>query len=184
MERRLNDPKKRSTDHSSINKKGRVVTCRVQSAQASRNTAVKKSARKRKKSNRLEELAKKLNIPRSTIYLYAQNQKIPCVRIGNRYVLPDDIEERIKSIAYENWTPQNDKLQRPRKKEGDSPASAARRRGIGQVWLSPRQFARRFGVGTSAVYGAVERGEVPAFRIGRHIRIPPDSVEAILHLND
>lgn len=58
--------------------------------------------------------------------------------------------------------------------------TAGRRRRTGNVWLSPRQFAHRFGVGTSAVYGAVERGEVPAIRVGRHIRIPPDSVENLL----
>jgi excisionase family DNA binding protein len=63
---------------------------------------------------------------------------------------------------------------------GLSPTAAAQRRRTSYVWLSPRQFARRFGVGMSAVYGAVERGEVPAIRVGRHIRIPPDSVVSIL----
>jgi excisionase family DNA binding protein len=42
----------------------------------------------------------------------------------------------------------------------------------GDAWLSPRQVAQRFGVGTSAIYGAVKRGELPAIRLGRHIRIP------------
>jgi excisionase family DNA binding protein len=63
---------------------------------------------------------------------------------------------------------------------GSSPTIVVKRRRTGNAWLSPRQFARRFGVGTSAVYGAVERAEVPAIRVGRHIRIPPDAVERIL----
>ena len=63
---------------------------------------------------------------------------------------------------------------------GSPPTAAAKRRRTGSVWLSPRQFARQFGVGISAVYGAVERGEVPAIRLGRHIRIPPDTVEKLL----
>jgi excisionase family DNA binding protein len=63
---------------------------------------------------------------------------------------------------------------------GASPTAAVKRRRTRKVWLSPRQLARQFGAGTSAVYGAVERGEVPAIRVGRHIRIPPDSIEVIL----
>jgi len=63
---------------------------------------------------------------------------------------------------------------------GGSSPTAAKRRRTSNVWLAPRQFAHRFGVGTSAVYGAIERGEVPAIRVGRHIRIPPGSVEDIL----
>jgi excisionase family DNA binding protein len=54
--------------------------------------------------------------------------------------------------------------------DGSSPAAAKRRR-TDNAWLSPRQVARRFGVGTSAIYGAVKRGELPAIRLGRHIRI-------------
>jgi excisionase family DNA binding protein len=63
---------------------------------------------------------------------------------------------------------------------GASPTPVVKRRRTRNVWLSPRQFAREFGVGTSAVYGAVERGEVPAIRVGRHIRIPLDSIERII----
>ena len=65
---------------------------------------------------------------------------------------------------------------------GSSPTANPKRRRTSNVWLSPRQFAQQFGVGTSAVYGAVERGEVPAIRVGRHIRIPPDTVETILRV--
>ena len=175
--------------------------------------------------NLLDELAKTLNIPRSTIYHYAKERRIPCGKIGNRYVIPDDIEERLKALAYENWRPLDEKLrytgnvntssivaQSVRSKDalkGDecagevhriwkpvqsvSEAAAAmfgrgsasstvaiERRRTKNVWLSPRQFAQRFCVGTSAVYGAVERGELPAVRLGRHIRIPPDAVERLL----
>jgi excisionase family DNA binding protein len=164
---------------------------------ATRNAAVKKSARnKNKRRSPLDKLAKMLNIPRSTIYLYAQQLKLPCIRFGNRYVLPDDMEERLTSLAWENWRPPNEKLHRgDAKTESSTPGgqntrswhtsatgttAVAKRRRTGGVWLSPRQFAYRFGVGAGAVYGAVARGEVPSIRVGRHIRIPPDSIEVIL----
>src|SRR5947209_4269228 len=61
-----------------------------------------------------------------------------------------------------------------------SPTTAVKRRRTRNVWLSPREFARQFGVGVSAVYGAVERGELPAVRMGRHIRFPPESIERVI----
>jgi len=121
MARQPNGPKKTPTDDSRSGSEGRIVTRRVETTQAARNASGKKSARnKKKRRNRLEELAEKLNLSRSTIYLYARQRKIPCVRIGNRYVLPDDVEERIKSLAYENWPPPDEKLQRRGKKGSDS----------------------------------------------------------------
>jgi excisionase family DNA binding protein len=101
--------------------KGRNLTRRAETPQATRNGPGKKSTRnKKKRRNPLEELAEKLNLSRSTIYLYARQRKIPCVRIGHRFVLPDDVEERIKALAYENWPPPDEKLQRRRKKKSDS----------------------------------------------------------------
>jgi len=108
------------TDDAPGGKKRRNVKRRAETAQVSRNAAGKKSANKKKRRNSLEELAEKLNLSRSTIYLYARQRKIPCVRIGHRYVLPDDVEQRIKSLAYENWPPPDEKLQQQRKKESDS----------------------------------------------------------------
>ena len=101
--------------------KGRNVTRRGKTTQATRNTPGKKSARnKKKRRNPLEELAEKLHFARSTIYQYAKDGLIPCVKIGHRYVLPDDVEQRIKALAWENWVPPDEKLQRRRKKELNS----------------------------------------------------------------
>jgi excisionase family DNA binding protein len=149
--------------------KGRNVTRRAGTGPA-RCFSGKKTARKKKKRpTGLEELAKKLNIPRSTMYQYAKQGKIPRIKIGRRYGLPTDVEERFRSSAYEKWAARTGNCN-----------GYPQRGPMEGVWLSPRQFARQFGVGTSAVYGAIERGELPAIRLGRHIRIPPDAVEVIL----
>jgi len=190
--RRANGPRKMPTDGSPSGTEGRLLTRRAETALAASRAPGKKSARnKKKRQNRIEELAKILNIPRSSMYSYASQGLIPVGWTGTRYLIPDDVEERLRWLAYENWRPLYGKPQRQREKESDccrtavlgagssSPTTPNRRR-TGSVWLSPRQFARRFGVGTSAAYGAVERREVPAIRIGRHIRIPPDAVETIL----
>lgn len=251
MASRPNGAKKMPTDDSPGNTEGPIIARRTETTCTTRSDAEKKVARNRKKRRSpLEELAKKLGLPRSTIYLCAQQRKIPCVRFGRRWVLPDGVEQRIEALAYENWSPPDEKPERHRKKEsecenasvmlrtarngdewaaevhrlsaagrsvseiakelrlsvrvvarvrrnqlpakslraavygatGASSTTAAKRRRTGNVWLSPRQFARRFGVGTSAVYGAVERGEVPAIRLGRHIHIPPDAVDRLLYL--
>jgi excisionase family DNA binding protein len=106
---------------SSSGSEDQSITGHQETTKTTRNVARGKSAwNKKKRRNPLEELAEKLNLSRSTIYLYAQQRKIPCVRIGHRYVLPDDVEERIKSLAYENWPPPDEKLQRRRKKASDS----------------------------------------------------------------
>jgi excisionase family DNA binding protein len=180
MARRPNGPKKMPTDDSPSGTEGQTAARRAKTTQAARNAARQKAARNKQKSrNRLEELAETLNISRSTIYQLAKQGKIPCGKLGGRYAVPDDAEDRIKSLAYENWHGRARSIAPPQL-EASFPTSAAKRCRSANVWLSPRQFAKRFGVGTSAVYGAVERGEAPAIRPGRHIRFPPDTVESIL----
>jgi len=188
---RPNDLQKMPIDYSIRFFYGLIVRVRAQTTLAASRAPGKKSApNKKKRRNRIEELAKILNISRSSMYSYAKQGLIPCGWAGNRYLIPDDVEERLRSLAYENWRSRYEKRQRQHEEgsgraavlgAGSSSPTTANRRRTGSVWLSPRQFARRFGVGTSAVYGAVDRGEVPAIRIGRHIRIPPDAVETILH---
>jgi excisionase family DNA binding protein len=179
MAREPNGPKTMPTDDGPGSTEVQIATPQAEITQPTRNVAGKKKSQndRQKRRNPLDKLRKTLNIPRSSIYLYARQGKIPwCVPIGRRYGLPDDIEQRLKSLAYQNWR------LRPAVPVagGASPAAAAKRRGAGKVWLSPRQIARRFRVGTSAVYGAVKRGEMPAISIGRHIRVPPDWVEDLL----
>jgi excisionase family DNA binding protein len=65
----------------------------------------------------LELLGKSLGIRRSTIYQYAKEGKIPCVKIGNRWVVPEDAEQRIKELAYRNWPPEPE-AKPPRRKRG------------------------------------------------------------------
>jgi excisionase family DNA binding protein len=197
MARRQNALKNVSIDDSPSGAGGRMVAQRAQIIRVARNGAGNGSApSKKKKPNRVEKLAITLSIPRSSIYSYLPEGWIPCAPMGNRWLIPNDAEERLRVRAYENWrAPNKDRQQR--RKEGcdsdDGPVKirrswrssgvgtgGAKRRRTANAWLSPRQFARRFGVGTDAVYGAVERGEVPAIRLGRHIRIPPDTVEMIL----
>lgn len=120
MARRPNGPKKMPTDDGPGGTEGQIITQRVETTQTHRNTMAKKSVHNmKKKCNPLENLAKKLNLSRSTIYLYARQRKIPCVQIGRRYILPHDVEQRIMSLAYENWPPPKEKLQRQRKKGAD-----------------------------------------------------------------
>ena len=164
--------------------------------QAARNVAENRSpTSEKKRCNRIGQLSQILNIPRSSLYAYLPEGWIPCGWISNRWILPDDVEDRLRARAYENWRPPDKKRQRrckgrdsesgsvksPRWPASDVGAGAvAKPPRTGSVWLSPRQCARQFGIGTSAVYAAVGRGEVPAIRIGRHIRIPPETVEVLL----
>jgi excisionase family DNA binding protein len=181
----------------------------AQSGEITQSDKKKLSSQKERKLSRIELLAKRLNIPRSTIYELAKQGKIPCGRIGKRYLIPEDAEQRVFEWAYRNWRPPPE-AKPPRRKEGQPddqtasettivpseartrtptmivrdnspPITAAKPRRTGNAWLSPRQVAKWFGVGTSAVYGAVARGEVPAVRLGRHIRIPHDVVDKLLH---
>jgi excisionase family DNA binding protein len=100
---------------------GRSITGREKTTKATRNAAVEKSVRnKKKRRNPVEELAEKLGFARSTTYDYLDKGMIPGVRIGHRWVLPDDVEQRIKALAYKDWPPPDEKLQRRRKKTSDS----------------------------------------------------------------
>jgi excisionase family DNA binding protein len=65
----------------------------------------KLSPQKKRKLSAIERLGERLNLPRSTIYEYARQGKIPCVKIGGRYVIPPDAEQRILELAYRNWPP-------------------------------------------------------------------------------
>jgi excisionase family DNA binding protein len=98
-----------------------IVVQKAKNGQPTQLVINKKSQRsKKKRLNPLEELGRKLGISRSTIYLYARQHKIPCVRVGHRYVLPDDAEQRIMALAYENWPPSDEKPPRQRKTGPDS----------------------------------------------------------------
>ena len=48
----------------------------------------------------------------------------------------------------------------------------------GPVWMSTEDAARRLGVATKTVYRFIDRGELPAYRIGRVIRLKDADVEA------
>jgi excisionase family DNA binding protein len=80
---------------------------------------MKPARNKKKRRNPLEDLAKKLNLSRSTIYEYAKQGLIPCFKLGNRYIISDDVEQKLKALAWENWPPSDEKLQRRRKKWSD-----------------------------------------------------------------
>jgi excisionase family DNA binding protein len=198
MARRPNAHNKVTREDRTSGIEGRTPKRQAQIIRTPRNCAGNRSAPgKKKRRNRVEELAVRLNLPRSSVYLYLSEGWIPCAWIRNRWLIPDDVEDKLKTRAYENWRAPNMELQQRRKEGWDSKndsvkaplrgrspgvatSAGAKRRETGDVWLSPRQFARRFGVGTGVVYGAVERGELPAIRLGRHIRIPPDAVEDVL----
>jgi excisionase family DNA binding protein len=109
-------PKKDSSSSS----EGRSITKREETTKATRNTTRKNSARKKKRRNPVEELSEKLGLSRSTTYEYLNKRIIPGVRIGHRWILPDDVEDRIKARAYEDWPPPDKKLRRQRKKSSDS----------------------------------------------------------------
>ncbi len=49
--------------------------------------------------------------------------------------------------------------------------------------LSPEEVARRCGLSRKAVYRAIERGELKAFRLCSRLRIDPDAVDAWLEAN-
>ena len=88
-------------------KKQKVTT------KTTRNYAQKNSAHKsNKRRNSVENLGRKFGIARSTVYEYLKRRIIPGVKVGNRWVIPDDVEDRIKALAYENWPPPREKLQR------------------------------------------------------------------------
>jgi len=47
-------------------------------------------------------------------------------------------------------------------------------------WLSIRQTATRLGVATRTVYGLINTGRLPGYRIGRVIRVRQDDLDAYL----
>jgi excisionase family DNA binding protein len=46
--------------------------------------------------------------------------------------------------------------------------------------VSVIEAARLLGVGKAAAYGAIHRGEIPAIRIGRLLRVPRKALEQML----
>lgn len=53
----------------------------------------------------------------------------------------------------------------------------------GSVLLSPEQVATACGLSRRAVYRAIDRGELTAFRLCSRLRIRPDDVEAWVEAN-
>jgi excisionase family DNA binding protein len=124
-------PKKDSSDRS----EGRKITKREETTKATRNITEENSANKKKKRrNRVEELGENLGLGRSTTYEYLDKGELPGEKIGHRWVVPDDVEDRIKALAWEKWrqrqrekgsependSPPDEKPQRRRKKKSDS----------------------------------------------------------------
>jgi excisionase family DNA binding protein len=48
------------------------------------------------------------------------------------------------------------------------------------VWLSTQDAARRLGVTPRTLYRFVDQGELPAYRLGRVIRLKADDVDAFI----
>ena len=46
--------------------------------------------------------------------------------------------------------------------------------------LTVEEVARRLGIGRTAAYDAVRRGEIPTLRIGRRLLIPEDALGRLL----
>jgi len=109
-------PKKDSPGSS----EGRRITKREETTKTTRNTTEEKPANKKKKRrNRVEELGENLGLGRSTTYDYLDKGELPGEKIGHRWVVPDDVEERIKALAWEKWRQrQREKGSEP---ENDSP---------------------------------------------------------------
>lgn len=53
---------------------------------------------------------------------------------------------------------------------------------MAEAVLTVEEAARELRIGRSAAYDAVRRGEIPAVRIGRSIRVPRHQLEAMLDL--
>ena len=47
-------------------------------------------------------------------------------------------------------------------------------------WLSTQEAARRLGVTTRTLYRFVDQGELPAYRMGRVIRVKANDVETFI----
>lgn len=46
--------------------------------------------------------------------------------------------------------------------------------------LSPAEVAGRLRIGRSTVYELIDRGEIPAVRVGRQYRVEPERLDAYL----
>jgi excisionase family DNA binding protein len=92
---------------------GRSITGREETTKSTRNAAGKKSVRnKKKRRNRVEELAEKLGLARSTTYDLLKKRQLPGIKRGSRWIIPDpdDVDQRLKALAWENWDPPDEKL--------------------------------------------------------------------------
>jgi hypothetical protein len=112
---------------------GRRITKREEITKARNTTAAKSVKKEKKRRNRVEELGENLGLARSTTYDYLDKGELPGEKIGGRWIVPDDVEERLKELAWEKWrqrqrekgaepeidSPPGEKRQRPRKKESD-----------------------------------------------------------------
>ena len=47
-------------------------------------------------------------------------------------------------------------------------------------WLSTQEAARRLGITTRTLYRFVDQGEIPAYRMGRVIRVQASDVDAYI----
>lgn len=48
------------------------------------------------------------------------------------------------------------------------------------VWLNTKQAARRLGIAPSTLYRLIDSGELPAYRLGRVIRLQQAEVDAFI----
>jgi excisionase family DNA binding protein len=47
-------------------------------------------------------------------------------------------------------------------------------------WLSTQEAARRLGITTRTLYRFVDQGEIPAYRMGRVIRLQANDIDAFI----
>lgn len=50
----------------------------------------------------------------------------------------------------------------------------------GIEWLSTKEAASHLGIATATLYRLIDAGELPAYRIGRVIRLKQDEVDAFI----
>ena len=48
------------------------------------------------------------------------------------------------------------------------------------VWLSSREAARRLGITTRTLYRLIDEGQLPAYKLGRVIRLQQQEVDAFI----
>lgn len=81
-----------------------------------------RTVKKEKRRSPVKELARRLGVGRSTIYLLLKNGGIPGRKLGHGWYIPDvdEIVNQFNSDAWENWRRSNEKSQRGDKKSPDS----------------------------------------------------------------